>query len=417
MGRSGRILAGLALGMLLGGLVVAFAPDWAATGTAVLAPVGKIWLDALKMTVVPLVFGLLVTGIASTASATAAGSLTARALATFVALLSFGALLSVAVSTFVLAVVPPGAAALAGLRGSVAAGSVPPPPPFAEFIVNVVPANMVKAAADGAMLSIVIVALLFGFAVARLDERRKAVMIGFFEALVATMLVIVGWVLWVAPLGVFALAYGVTAGGGFAVLGAIGYYLLLACGICLLVALAGYPIAWALGGVPPGRFARAAVPAQAVAISTQSSLAAMPAMLAGAQEVLGVAPRVAGVVLPMAVALFRVTSPAANLAIALFAARAYGIELGAAQLIPGIVVAVVISLSTVSLPSQITFFAASAPIFLAMGIPLDVLAILIAVETLVDIFRTLGNVTHDMAATSIVARRSDQGTNAVARAS
>ena len=411
MGRSGRILTGLALGMLLGGLVAAFAPGWSATGSAILEPVGKIWLDALKMTVVPLVFALLVTGIAGAAGAAAAGSVTARALATFLALLTLGALLSVAVATTVLALAPADAGGLAGLRASIDAGAVPPPPPFAEFVKTIVPANIVKAAADGAMLSIVVVALLFGFALARIDAGLRAAMLGFFEGLTATMLVIVGWVLWVAPLGVFALAYGVTAGGGFAVLGAIGYYLLLASGICLLVALAGYPVAWVFGGVAPGRFARAAAPAQAVAISTQSSLAAMPAMLAGAQDGMGIPPRVAGVVLPMAVALFRVTSPAANLAIALFAAQVYGIEIGAAQLIPGIIVAVIISMATVSLPSQITFFTAGAPIFLAMGIPLDLLAILIAVETLVDIFRTLGNVTLDLAATAIVAKRSGEGTN------
>lgn len=410
MGRSGWILGGLAAGLLLGGLGAAAAPGAAADAAAALAPVGKIWLDALKMTVLPLVFALLVTGVAGAASAAEAGGVALRTMVTILFILVLCALLSLALSIAALDLLPPGEAGLAALRAGTHAGSVPPPPPLAEFLTSIVPANVVKAAAEGAMLSIVVFGLFFGFAVTRIAPERRALLLGFFEALAETMLVIVGWVLWAAPLGVFALAFGLTATTGAAALGGLAYYLALTCAVGLAVTLAGYPLAVLAGGVAPGRFARACLPAQVVAVSTQSSLAAMPAMLEGARGVLGVPPAVAGTVLPMAVALLRATSPAVNLAIALFTARVYGIELGAAQIAAGTAVAVLVSLSTISLPSSITFFTASAPIALAMGLPLELLAILVAVETIPDIFRTLGNVTMDLAATAIVAKRSSGGT-------
>lgn len=152
-------------------------------------------------------------------------------------------------------------------------------------------------------------------------------------------------------------------------------------------------------------FARAVAPSQAVAISTQSSLASLPAMLRSA-EALEVPVAASGVILPLAVAVFRVTGPAMNLAVVLYVAHWLGIEPGPAQIAAGVAAAALTTLGAVSLPGQISFVTSIAPIGLAMGIPVEPLMLLIAVETLPDIIRTLGNVTMDVAATATVARKS-----------
>jgi Na+/H+-dicarboxylate symporter len=167
-----------------------------------------------------------------------------------------------------------------------------------------------------------------------------------------------------------------------------------------------YPAAMVFAKLSLPRFARALAPAQVVAVSTQSSLASLPAMLTGAQVELGVPQRIAGIVLPLAVSLFRVTSPAVNLGIVIFVAHIYGVHLGFAQIAAGVFVAVVTSLGVVSLPSQITFFTTTVPISFAMGVPTELLSLLIAVEVIPDIFRTVGNVTGDVTVTALVARRS-----------
>jgi len=141
-----------------------------------------------------------------------------------------------------------------------------------------------------------------------------------------------------------------------------------------------------------------------VAISTQSSLASLPAMLAATRS-LGVRETVADVTLPLSVALFRATGPAMNLAVAIYVAHWLGIEVGMPAMIAGTAVAAVASYGAVSLPGQVSFFTSIAPIAFAMGVPVAPLAILIAVETIPDIFRTLGNVTWDVAVTGAVDRR------------
>jgi len=151
------------------------------------------------------------------------------------------------------------------------------------------------------------------------------------------------------------------------------------------------------------RFARAALPAQAFAVSTQSSLATLPAMLKAAGE-MGVPRTASGVTLPLGVAMFRATQPAMNLAIAIYISRWFGVEVPMLAVGAGILAGVVTSLGSISLPSQITFFASVAPIASAMGVPLTPLGLLIAVETIPDIFRTLGNVSSNLALTATVTR-------------
>jgi Na+/H+-dicarboxylate symporter len=108
--------------------------------------------------------------------------------------------------------------------------------------------------------------------------------------------------------------------------------------------------------------------------------------------------------LPLAVSLFRMTSPIVNISIVIFVAHVYGVHLDAARLAVGVVLAVVTSFGVVGLPSQLSLFNTTVPISLGMGVPLDLLPLLLAVEVIPDIFRTLGNVTSDVAVTAIVAR-------------
>jgi Na+/H+-dicarboxylate symporter len=141
-----------------------------------------------------------------------------------------------------------------------------------------------------------------------------------------------------------------------------------------------------------------------VAFSTQSSLACLPLMVERSQDDLGIPKRITGLVLPLAVAVFRFTSPVGNLAVALFVAHIYGIEPSALQLFAAVFVAFAISVGSVGLPGQVSFILSIAPICLTLGLPIELLPLLLAVEVVPDIFRTLGNVSADMAVTAVLGR-------------
>jgi len=147
---------------------------------------------------------------------------------------------------------------------------------------------------------------------------------------------------------------------------------------------------------------------QAVAISTRSSLASLPAMLASARS-MAVREEVSDVTLPIAVALFRATGPAMNVAVAFYVAHWLGLEPTLTQMIAATAVGAVMSYGAVSLPGEVSYISSIAPIALALGVPIAPLGLLVAVEMVPDIFRTVGNVTHDVALASIVDRSTRTG--------
>lgn len=394
------LVAGLAIGIWLSGAN----PGWLPQSIAIAEPIGTLWLDALRMTIVPLVFSLLVTGIASTAAAASAGGLAARSLLLFVVVLLVAAVFGeLAVEGF-LALWPIPADAAEALRASMAgaASSVPPVPPLSEWLAAIIPTNPVKAAADGEMLPLVLFALLFGFAITKLARERAGTLVNFFEAIVEAMMVIVHWVILVAPIGVFALAYVVGARVGLGIAGALAHYLALLVVVQVVVIALIYPMVMLFTRVPLAVFARSVAPAQAVATSTQSSLASLPAMIESTRQ-MGIAPPVTALVMPLAVSLFRFTSPVANLAVVLYSASLFGVQLGVVHYAIGAIIALLMSVASVGLPGQVSFFAAIAPICLAMGVPVGMLPLLLAVESIPDIFRTIGNVTADVAITAVLA--------------
>lgn len=397
-----RILAALIAGLALGAILAAAGFARLPQVIAVAEPVGALWVDGLRMTIVPLVFALLVTGIASAAGTAAGGGLAARALGLFAVLLLAAAAFSALATPAILALWPPPTGAAAALQTT--EGSPPGAiPPLADWLRSFIPVNPVKSAADGAMAPLVVFALLFGLAVSRLGEEPRTRLVGLFQAVADAMLVIIRWVLLLAPIGVFALAVVVGARAGLGAAGVLGHYVVVICAICLMVAAANYPLAMLGGRRSLLDFARAAAPAQAVALSTQSSLASLPAMLQATGR-LGVPEPVAGVALPMAVSVYRITSAAANMAVAVYVASLFGVPLGPAQLAAGAAVAAVVSLAAVGLPSQVSFFTTIGPVCLAMGVPVDILPLLLAVETIPDICRTIGNVTSDIAVACTLGR-------------
>lgn len=392
-----------------GGLVArAFGNPALAAGMDYLVLVGEIWLRALQMTSLPLLIALFITGIAGARDVAASGRTAGRSLWWIVLLVVGAGLLGAVVSLAFLALWPVSAGAgnalaagLATLDGSASSS----PPPLREWLINIVPTNPFAAMAQGAVLSLVVFVLLFALAITRLPAERRAPLLAFFESVKQTMMVLVGWVLMLAPLGAFTLALGVGLHGGAGAAGAIVQYLLLECATGGAILLAIYPLATLCGAVRPLQFARAAATPQIVAASTQSSLATLPAMLAAAAGPLAVPERVAGVTLPIAVSIFKVTSAAMNLAVVLFTAQVLGIPVTAGSLIAGLIVAWLVSFGVAGLPGASSFFTSIVPVCLAMGVPTTLLPILIAVEVIPDLFRTVGNVTADVALTRIVAQR------------
>lgn len=407
MNATSRVLLGLALGALSGLLLAAWNPPLAEQAAHAVHPLGILWLNGLQMTVVPLVLALIVIGVNTASDAAASGRVARRAIVVFIVLLTGGALFTAAAAPAVFALFPHDPALRATLDTTAnPAVAQAAPLDWTSAVAAIVPSNAIMAAAQSAMLPLVVFALFLGFALTQIAPARRELLLEFFQGIADAMIVIVRWVLALAPLGVFALIFSVCARSGLGMLSALGVYVLVECLMYLALTLLMLPVAALWGGESLRRFVPALVRPQVVAFSTQSSLASLPAMLESADERLRYPQQVTSLVLPMAVTLCRLTSPVQYVTSSVFIAWVFGIDLTTTQLIGGALLAVVISLGSVGLPGAVVFMATNLPVAQAMGVPVSPLGLMLAVDTLPDTLATLGNVTTDMTATSVVVRQS-----------
>ena len=283
------------------------------------------------MTVVPLVLALVVVGISAASDAAASGRTARRAILVFTLLLSAGAAFAAIVAPLLLSFLPRDPALIERLRATIpAAVTHAAPVGLADWFSAIIPSNAIAAAAQSAMLPLVVFALFFGFALTRLDTPHTShgrILPGPAD----TMIVSLG--VWTAPLGVFALIR--LARTGSSVISALGWYIALQCSMYIVITLMLYPVAVVFGGEKLRRFAAGILPAQIVAASTQSSLASLPAMVESARSRLGHPRAVAALVLPMAVSLLRITSPVQYIGAAAFVGWIYGIDVSPAHLAAG----------------------------------------------------------------------------------
>ena len=402
-----RVLLALVAGIGLGLGLNAIDPHVARAVIVVVEPVGTLFVNAIRMTVIPLVVSSLVVGIATSNGGRAVARIGVRGVIVFVVLLIASGAVGALVAPPLLAHVAADPALLASSReaptsAALAARAIQTP---AEWLVSLVPANVVGAAVDSSMLPLIVFALVFGLALLSVAEPLRQRVTILFSGVAECMLVIVRWLLAIAPLGVFALAVPLVARLGLSAVSALAtYVVVVSVAAALFIALVLYPSAAWFGGISLRAFARAAAPAQAVAFASRSSLAALPALIETGRTRLDLPDEITSFFLPLASAVFRVGAALGLTTGAIFIGRLYGVPISTSQLATIAVTAIVTSFSIPGIPGGSII--AMAPVLVSVGLPVQGLGILLGVDTIPDMLRTTANVTGQLAAAAIVARHS-----------
>ena len=405
MKESTRVLLALVAAILLGVLIATSDNASLIRAADAIAPIGTLWVNGIRMTVIPLVVSLLITGVASVSDVKSIGRLGGRTLLTFVLLLIGVAAVIIPVALTMFALLPPHGAlqfppgAVEAANEISAEGQAQT---FSAWLVSLLPANPIAAAASGAMMPLILFMLLLALAIARSPEASRQTLTRFFRALSDAMLVLVRWIILAAPLGVLALVLPLAVHAGATLAGAIGFYVIAYSVASIAVTLLLYPVVVIAGRIPLRRFALAALPPQLIAFSSSSSIASLPALVETAEKKLHLPERVTGFVLPLAVSTFKIAAPVSWAIGALFVGWFYGVPLHANSAATIAFAAVFLAFAVPGIPRGA--FIMLTPLFLAIGLPAKGIGILIAVDAIPDVFATVLNTTGHLTAAALVAR-------------
>jgi proton glutamate symport protein len=405
----GWILGAMALGVALG-LLVDSSGHLLGLPLVVLGGfLGSVFLNLLKMLVVPLVVSSIISGVAGMGNARDLGRLGLISISFYV----ITTLIAVVIALVVVNAISPGVIngapardllALGADAGSVnatvqaqAGRSLP------DIVLSMIPSNIFEAAVGGKLVGLLIFGLLFGYFITQLDAPLRETMTRFWEGLFHVMMRMTGWVMRLAPIGVFGLTLKVTAEAG--VHAAVP---LLLFGLCVVLSLAIYAfmalplLISVVGRVNPWRLFPAMAPALLTAFSTASSSSTLPVTLECIQKRAGVSPRIAGFVLPLGTSINHAGSALYECAAALFIAQAYGLHLSLVTQVTVVLLALVTSMGIAGIPAA--SLVGITVILGAVGLPAEAIGVLLVLDRLLDMARTAVNVLADSAATVIVAR-------------
>lgn len=401
-------LGALVVGVVIGGLLARSSQDWLHGIAEIIEPIGTLWIRALQMIVLPLIITQLLVVVTVTARTGTVGRLGVTAVALFVTLLIVAAAFTVAVSPWALSFVeiapetvaalqpaiPESAQAAAGHGGDLSLG---------ERLTTLIPTNIFASIADGDLLAIILFTLLLGFAITRIRPQRREMLTGVIEALAEAVLIMIQWILWFTPIGVFALALHFARQAGFDVAGILVAFAVYCCALLIVFTIGLYPIATLIGRIRLRAFARSLYRAQVVAVSTRSSLATLPALIDGAKAHTDMPREVVGFALPFSASTFKINRGVSSTAKLLFLAHMYAVPLSAADIIVFVATVIILSFTTVGLPSGTSSFK-TLPAYLAAGVPLEGYILLEGIAVIPDIFKTLINSTGYMTVTVLLSR-------------
>ena len=401
MSQSSRILTGLGLGLSLGIAYSMVEISALRSLPEFIEPIGALWVNGIRMTVIPLLMSLLITAIAGQQTTSVVAELGGKTVGLFIVMI-------VGSSAYTLLLAPPlisllniDPTASQSLLASTEAATITGTelPPFRDWLVGLIPANPIRAAADNAILSLMIFTGLFAMALLKIDPTNRQAVVNFFEAIKEAMFVLISWIMALAPVGVFALVFPLAATLGVSAISVLGGFIVIACGLIFAMMALLYPLATLVAGLPLKAFARAVAPVQVIGFSTRSSLAALPATFA-ATEALGISTKISGVVLPIAVTLFKFASPIGRTAGTYFVASLYGIDLNFYELLVIALAIGLFSFYSPGIPSGGLLI--MAPVYLSLGLPVEGIGILIAIDLVVDMFITMANVTANVTAAALL---------------
>jgi Na+/H+-dicarboxylate symporter len=387
--------------------------------------VGTLFINLLKMIIVPLILASVITGVASLGSGPDLGRLGGKTLSFYVVTTLIAVLIALMLVNLIepgvkdglpvgdkLALTTDAAQVTEGVK-SRADSSV------LDTIKGVIPPNLVEAAANTKLLALVFFSVLFGFFLARIEQPFQGTVMSFWQGIFQIMMRITGWIMTLAPIGVFALIAKVVIVSGFE--GAGPLLLFAGCVVAglLIYGFIALPVLLALvARVNPWRLYPAMAPALLTAFSTASSSATLPLSLQCLENRAKVSPRIAGFVMPLGASVNHAGSALYECAGAMFIAQAYGLHLSFTTQFTVVILALITSMGIAGIPAA--SLVGIAIILAAVGLPAEAIGVLLIFDRLLDMCRTAINVLADAACTVIVARLEGEtavlsGDSAVAR--
>ncbi len=397
MGLTSRILLGLAAGVVVGlGQHLLLSPDLnAGLVRYVHDPLGRLFLNGIRLLVVPLVLVSLTLGTAAIGDLKKLGRIGGRTMGLYLATTAVAIVIGYGLATLV----APGGGIAVPLAADFQAA---PPPGVVEMLVNIVPTNPVRAMADGNMLQIIFVAMLAGLAIAGLGD-RAARLVGGLEILDQVVHRMVRLIMLFAPFGVFGLMAQVVATQGVAVFLPLLKYMGCVVGALALQAGLAYPLLLLLlARLSPLQFYRRAHPAMVVAFTTSSSNATLPVSMEVAQTRLGAREEVSAFTLPLGATVNMDGTAIMQGVATVFIANVYGLDLSAADFLTVLLTATLASIGTAGVPG--VGLVMLSMVLLEVGLPVEGIGLILGVDRLMDMCRTVVNITGDLVVTTIVAK-------------
>jgi Na+/H+-dicarboxylate symporter len=327
-----------------------------------------------------------------------------------ITLLLFAAVTGIAVllGMGVMQLVLPLASEEAARAVSAGPAQAPALPGMVEFLLSLIPTNPFQAAAEGALLPLIVFTVLLAAATGALPEKERDALLSLGNAVTAAFLKLVDWILLLAPVGVFALAAPVTARAGWAMLQALGAFILaVLVGLALLVGLVYLPLVVFLGRRSPGAFLKETLNPLVIAASTASTAASVPAMLESAEEEMKVSRSVVSFVVPLGAGIGRMGTAVFQGAGIVFLAWLFSVPLPATSIGGAVLATFIVSFTVAGIPSG--GVVSMAPALGTVGIPLDGLGVLLGVDRIPDMARTAMNVEGILVAAAVVDRLVGEG--------
>lgn len=405
-----QILAALILAVLLGLALDGEGRLFGVPLRGTLDLIGALFLNALKMLIVPLILASIISGISGVAGGRGLGRLGAKTLAYYATSSTLAILVGLAMVNATEPGLVDGQPARDVIGLSVDTEAVrqqvgePEVSDLSEILLRLLPPNIVAAAAEGQMLGLIVFALLVGLALHRIEGGLAKVMGQFWDALFAVMMRITDWVIRTAPLGVLALVGGVVADTGTQALGPLASFFFTVLAALAIHALLVLPaLLFIVGGIrQPWRQYQAMSPALLTAFSTASSSATLPLTMECVERRAGVSNRVTSFTLPLGATVNMDGTALYECVAALFIAQAYGIVLGPGEQFAIVLIALLTSIGVAGIPAA--SLVAISIILASMGLPAEGIGLLLAVDRILDMCRTSVNVFSDSCGAVIIAR-------------